>query len=63
MAMKPRAMVLIYQPELTHSVWVDLISQHRTEAGLEKHLRKGVKDGKWVGWMIIQVSKQALGDL
>ena len=62
MALKLQAMVLIYQPELTHSVWVDLISQHRTEAGLEKHLRKGVKDGDWVGWMIIQVLKQALGD-
>ena len=63
MALKPRAMVLIYRPELTHSVWVDLISQHRTEAGLEKHLRKGVKNGDWLGWRIIQVSKQGLGDV
>ena len=63
MASKPRAMVLVYRHELTHSVWVDLISQHRTEAGLEKHLRKGVKDGDWLGWRIIYVSKQGVGNV
>ena len=57
-----RAMVLVYQPELTHSVWQDVISRHRTAKGLEKYLRKGVKDGKWWGWRIIRVEKEVLGD-
>jgi hypothetical protein len=61
MAMKPRAMVLVFNPTLTHSVWQDLISRHRTVKGLEKHLRKGVRDGEWVGWRIIQVEKEVRG--
>ena len=62
MVKKPRAMVLAYQPELTHSVWQDLISGHRTIESLESYLRKGVRDGRWVGWRIIQVEKEVLGD-
>ena len=57
-----RAMVLVYQPELTHSVWQDVVSRHRTVKGLEKHLRKGVKDGKWWGWRIIRIEKEVLGN-
>ena len=62
MEKKLRAMVLVFQPELTHSVWQDLISRHRTIEGLERHLRKGVRKGDWVGWRIIRVEKEMLGD-
>ena len=62
MAEKPKAMVLVFKPELTHSVWQDFFSNHRTIRGLERALKKGVNDGVWVGWRIIDIQKEVLGN-
>lgn len=58
----PGAMVLVYQPELTHSVWIDYESRHRSRGSLEKALRKGVKDGEWVAWRLVTIHKEVAGN-
>jgi hypothetical protein len=58
----PQAMVLVYQPELTHSVWQDLMHHKRTLKGLEAALRKGVRDGEWVAWRLIHIEKEVYGN-
>ncbi len=57
-----KAMVLVYQPELTYSVWQDFISRHTTIDGLENALRKGVRNGEWVGWRLITITKEIIGN-
>ncbi len=59
----PRAMVLIYQPELTHSVWQDWISNHRTRKGLEQRLKQGVRNGEWVAWRLMHIEKEVMGNV
>lgn len=56
-----RAMVLTYIPELKHSMWCDFQSRHRSRDSLEKRLRKGVRDGEWFGWRIMDIQKQVIG--
>jgi hypothetical protein len=56
------AMVLVYVPELKHSVWQDVMIRSRTVSGLERRLRKGVKEGEWVAWRIIRIEKQVYGN-
>lgn len=58
----PKAMVLVYEPRLTHSVWQDFYSRHRTENGLERRLRAGVRNGEWVAWRIIEIKREAMGN-
>lgn len=58
----PRAMVLEYQPELTHSVWKDFCSHHRTRKGLEQRLKQGVKNGEWVAYRLMRIEKQVIGN-
>ena len=58
----PRAMVLVYEPLLTHSIWQDFKSLHRTQAGLEKELRRGVREGEWVAWRLIRIEKEVMGN-
>lgn len=60
--MAVRAMVLVYQPALTCSVWMDFESRHRTQASLEKCLRLGVRNGEWVAWRLITVHKEVIGN-
>ena len=57
----PRAQVLIFQPKLTHSVWVDVIHQKRSLKSLEAILRKGVISGKYAGYRIIRVESEHIG--
>ena len=61
---KPRlqAMVLVYQPELTHSVWQDFMCRCRTQEAFERLLRKGVRDGEWVAWRLIRIEKEVMGN-
>lgn len=60
---KPSAMVLEYQPELTHSVWIDYISEDAdTKQQLIDELKEGVKDGRWVGWRLILVEREVMGN-
>lgn len=58
----PQAMVLVYQPLLTHSIWQDFACRARTRDGLIKLLRAGVKRGDWVGWRLITIEAEAMGD-
>lgn len=53
-----RAMVLVYEPRLTHSVWQDFESRRRSQQSLEKRLRLGVRQGEWVAWRIIEIRKE-----
>lgn len=56
------AMVLVFEPRLTHSIWQDFESKHRTLAGLEKRLKQGVKKGEWVAWRLITIHKEVMGN-
>lgn len=55
-------MVLVYQQELTHSVWQDFESRARTMEGLEKQLKAGVRSGEWVAWRIMRIEKEVWGN-
>ena len=57
------AMVLVFEPALTHSVWQDFESRHRTLDGLEKRLKQGVKNGEWVAWRLITIHKEIMGNV
>lgn len=56
-----RAQVLVFQPELTHSVWTDIQSRARTRAGLEKQPRAGVRSGEYVGYRLHRVEAEYVG--
>lgn len=60
--MQLRAMVLQYYPELTHSMWVDFSCRARSQEGLERILRKGVRNGDWMAWRLIRIEKEVMGD-
>lgn len=62
MSTLPHSMVLVYQPELKCSVWVDYHSKARTIKGLERQLRAGVKDGICVAWRLIRIKKEVMGN-
>lgn len=57
----PKVMVFCFQPELTHSVWVDFSHRYRTVSSLIKHLKKSVKRGDYIGYRIITVHKEVMG--
>lgn len=59
----PAAMVLVFQPELSHSVWHDFLSRARTLAGLERQLKAGVKRGDWVAWRLIRIEREVMGNV
>lgn len=61
------AQVLVYQEELTHSVWVDFFPStpdgkrvSRKEA--KRQLREEVRSGRCVGWRLIKISKEVMGN-
>lgn len=65
------AQVLVYEPRLTHSVWVDYGGATDEETGKEiprteeemlADLREGVRAGKWVGWRLLSVEREVLGN-
>lgn len=65
---KLRAMTLQYQPELTHSVWIDTYLSDEndcrlSEAELIEQLKQGVRDGKWVGWRLIYIEQEVMGNV
>lgn len=57
----PSAMVLVYQPKLTHSVWQDVMHNKRTFRGLEKMLKDGVKKGEYVGFRFMTIHHEEMG--
>lgn len=61
MSTNTSAQVLVFQPELTHSVWTDFMHRFRSQESLERYLRKAVKKGEYVGYRILTVHAEYLG--
>lgn len=59
----PRAMVLVYQPELSCSVWQDFECRARSVTGLERQLKQGVRCGDWVAWRLLRIEKEVIGNV
>lgn len=54
--------VLVFEPQLTHSVWKDWGSDDpMTEEEVIESLRAGVESGKYVGWRVITIHKDVMG--
>jgi len=63
-----RVMVLVYQPELTHSVWQDAFFEDARGNKLSadeliERLESGVSDGQWVGWRLMRIEREVMGSL
>ena len=57
----PSVQVLVFEPRLTHSVWVDFVHRCRTLMGLLKKLQAGVRSGEYVGYRLIEVKDECIG--
>ena len=57
----PSAQALIFQPELTHSVWTDVMHRKRSRKSLEAMLRKGVRSGEYVGYRLLTIEAEYRG--
>lgn len=60
--MSLRAMVLVYQPELTYGMWRDYRNRSRSIEGMERKLKEGVRRGDWVAWRLIRIEKEVMGN-
>ncbi len=67
-----RAMVLVFEERLTHSVWQDYGGIANEETGEEiicskdemiEDLKQGVRDGRYVGWRLHRVEREVLGNV
>ena len=59
----PRAMVMVYMPELRHSVWCDFQCRSRTIEGLRKVLKKGIRNGEYVAYRLIYIHEEVMGNI
>jgi len=57
-----RAMVLVHVPELKCNVWQDFICTAHRQSGLIKHLQVGMKQGKFLGYRVMRIEKEAIGN-
>lgn len=57
----PRAQALIFQPELTHSVWTDVMHRKRSRKSLEAMLRKEVRAGRYMGYRLLTIEAEYIG--
>lgn len=62
------AMTLQFRPELTHSVWVDTHLSDEDDCRLPKaelieRLKQGVRDGEWVGWRLMRIEQEVMGNV
>jgi len=57
----PQIQVLIFEPELTHSVWSDYWPRARTMKGLMRELRTEIKAGRFVGYRFLTIHEEHLG--
>lgn len=57
----PKVQALCYKPELTHSVWTDVVHGMRSEKSLRKYCQKMVRSGEWVGYRFITLHEQFIG--
>lgn len=63
-----RAMVLEYQPDLTHSVWIDFFAEDEngkavTRSELIEFLKMGVRNGDYVAWRLVRIEKEVIGNV
>lgn len=66
-----RAMVLVYEAQLGHSMWQDYCGMvddngdeiPRIQSEMVDDLKKGVRDGKWVGWRLHRIEREVLGNV
>lgn len=67
-----RAMVLVYEPRLTCSVWQDYGGIADEETGEEilrsndemiSDLKDGVREGRWVAWRLIRIEREVIGNV
>jgi len=56
-----RAQALIFQPELTRSVWTDVMHRKRSRKSLEAMLRKEVRAGRYVGYRLLTIEAEYIG--
>lgn len=54
-------MVLKFSEELTHSYWCDFTHRCRTHNGLQKMLKRGIKQGQWIGFRLIEIQQEEIG--
>lgn len=66
-----RAMVLVYEPRLTCSVWQDYGGIADEDTGDEilrsndemiSDLKDGVREGRWVAWRLIRIEREVMGN-
>lgn len=57
----PTAQVFVFEPRLTYSVWKEIYHRKRSKESLEKMLRKGVRDGKYIGYRFITIHEEHIG--
>lgn len=62
------AQVLVYQPELTHSMWVDHYGEDSdgcrlSREDLVEQLKAGVRSGEWVGWRLMRIEQEVMGNV
>ena len=56
------AQVFVFQPELTHSIWIDFVDERpRSREETERYLREGVERGEYVGYRFIQIEEEHIG--
>ncbi len=67
-----RAMVLVYEERLTHSVWKDYGGVMdddtgdeipRTDDEMVDDLKAGVLEGRWVGGRLHRIEREAMGNV
>lgn len=59
---RERAQVFVFQPELTHSVWIDFVDeQPGSHEETEQYLREGVERGRYVGYRFIRIEEEHIG--
>lgn len=56
--MNLRAMVRLWDERSQISHWIDLRHRCRSVESLVKRLKRGVRQGHWIGWRIITIEAE-----
>ena len=56
--MRLRAMVLEWNESAQTNVWVDYWHRCESIESLTKRLKRGVREGHWIGWRIITIDAE-----
>jgi hypothetical protein len=57
----PRVMLLRYQPELTHAVWIDFRCRAKTMPALLRHIRRETGTGNASAYRLITIHREVFG--